>query len=101
MRDQRACVETSAGVLNSIFLIGTPVLHRNHYENRGLRGRFSRTAQQRQDESCYAAYLQDTGIAIFSENFSSIHSVLSYPFEWNKKKKKKKMKQKHASTYES
>ncbi len=25
--------------------------------------------------------------AIFSENFSSIHSVLSSPFEWNNKKK--------------
>ncbi len=43
------------------------------------------------DESGYAAYLQDIGIrAIFSENFSSIRSVLVSPLEH---KKNKKMKQ--------
>ncbi len=46
--------------------------------NRGTRGRFWSTAQQRLDESGYAAYSQNHGTrAIFSENFSSIRSVLS------------------------
>ncbi len=49
-------------------------------ENRGIRGRFSSTAQQRLNESHYAAYLQDINTrATFSENFSSIRSVLSSP----------------------
>ncbi len=52
----------------------------NYSENRGIRIRCA--AQQRQDESRYAAYLQDTGArAIFSENFSSIRSVFSFPLD--------------------
>ncbi len=64
-------------------------------ENRGIRGRFSSTADRRLDESGYAAYLHNQGTwAIFSENFSSIRLVLSSPLAVNNnKKKKKKMKQ--------
>ncbi len=63
-------------------------------ENRGIRGQFSSTAQQRLNLAM-AAYLHNTGTrAIFSENFSSIRSVLSSPLEHNKKNNnKKKMKQ--------
>ncbi len=35
-------------------------------ENRGILGRFSSTAQQRVNESRYAAYLQDTGSGLSS-----------------------------------
>ncbi len=43
----------------------------------------------------YAAYLQDNGTRdIFSENFSSIRSVLSSPFDDNNNNNNNKMKQK-------
>ncbi len=59
-------------------------------ENRGIRGRFSGTAEQRLGESGYAAYLQDTGTrATFSENFSSIRSAVSSPLDDNNNKKMK------------
>ncbi len=53
------------------------------------------TAEQRLDRSRHAAYLINTGFrAIFSENFSSIRSVLVSPLEHNRNNKKnKKMKQ--------
>ncbi len=42
-------------------------------ENRGIRGRFSSTAQQRLDESGYAAGSQNTALGLSSvKNFSSI-----------------------------
>ncbi len=65
-------------------------------ENRGIRGRFSGTADQRLDESRCTAYFHNWGTrAIFSGNFSSIRSVVSSPLAANnnKKKNKKKMKQ--------
>ncbi len=65
----------------------------NYSENREIRGRFSSTAQQRLDESRCAACLQDNGTrAIFSEDFSSIRSVLSSPLESKENKKSKTKK---------
>ncbi len=61
------------------------------FGNRGIGSRFSSTAQQRPDESRYAAYLQNVGAsAVFNEDFSSIPSVLSPPLEHKNNKKEVK-----------
>ncbi len=54
-------------------------------ENRWIRGRFSstHTAQQRQYESGYAAYLQDSGIIGLPSVKISVQSVQYLPLHLN------------------